>query len=155
MDDKNDDKNHTFIRKLLALGFVGGLALAFAACGDDDDDTASGGESTTTEADAGGDPYGNGATTTAAEGGGGGGGGGATLAITAIQYSDVSAPAGGTLNIENSSGAPHTFTSDDDAFESVDVAADGSATATVPGEPGDYPFHCEIHPDMQATLTVE
>jgi plastocyanin len=153
MDDKNDDKNHTFIRKLLALGFVGGLALAFAACGDDDDDTASGGESTTTEADAGGDPYGNGATTTAAEGGGGGGA--ATLAITAIQYSDVSAPAGGTLNIENSSGAPHTFTSDDDAFESVDVAADGSATATVPGEPGDYPFHCEIHPDMQATLTVE
>ena len=151
MDDK-DDKDHTFIRKLLALGLVVGHALALAACGDDDDDTASGGESTTTEADAGGDPYGNGATTTAA---GGGGGGGATLAITAIQYSDVSAPAGGTLNIENSSGAPHTFTSDDDAFESVDIPADDAATATVPGEPGDYPFHCEIHPDMQATLTVE
>ena len=24
-----------------------------------------------------------------------------------------------------------------------------------PIEPGDYPFHCEIHPNMTATLTVE
>jgi plastocyanin len=148
--------DHTFTRKLLALGAVAGLGLALAACGDDDDDTASGGDTTTTEAsdDAGSDAYGNGSTTTAGEGGGGGGGD-ATLAVTSIDYSDVSAPAGGSLAIENSSGAPHTFTSDDDSFESVDVPADNSATAQVPSEPGEYPFHCEIHPDMQATLTVE
>jgi len=25
----------------------------------------------------------------------------------------------------------------------------------VPTEPGEYPFHCEIHSSMHATLTVE
>jgi len=147
--------DHTIFRKLLALGMVAGLGLAVAACGDDDDDTASSGDSETTETTeaGGGDPYGNGATTTAGESSGGGGD--ATLAVTGIEYSDASAPAGGSLAIENSSGAPHTFTSDDDAFESVDVPSDNSATAQVPSEPGEYPFHCEIHPSMQATLTVE
>jgi plastocyanin len=144
--------DHTFTRKLLALGMVGGLALALAACGDDDDDSASSGGSTTTENEA--NEYGdNGSSTTAAESGGGGGD--ATLEISSIQYSDVSAPAGGTLEIDNSSGAPHTFTSDDDSFDSVDVASDGATDAQVPSEPGTYPFHCEIHPSMQATLTVQ
>ena len=144
--------DHTITRKLLALGMVGGLALALAACGDDDDDSASSGGSTTTENEA--NEYGDGgSSTTAAESSGGGGD--ATLQVTSIQYSDVSAPAGGTLEIDNSSGAPHTFTSDDDAFDSVDVASDGATDAQVPSEPGQYPFHCEIHPSMQATLTVQ
>jgi plastocyanin len=143
--------DHTITRRLLALGAAAGLTLALAACGDDDDDTASDGGSETTEA--GGDAYGDGSTTTAGESAGGSGA--ATLEVTSIDYSDVSAPAGGTLAIENSSGAPHTFTSDEDAFESVDVPSDDAATAQVPAEPGEYPFHCEIHPDMQATLTVE
>jgi plastocyanin len=25
----------------------------------------------------------------------------------------------------------------------------------VPSEPGDYPFHCNIHANMKATLTVD
>jgi plastocyanin len=145
--------DHTITRKLLALGMVGGLALALAACGDDDDDTASSGSGDSTTTQAGGDAYGNGSTTTAGESTGGGGEG--VLEISSIQYSDVSAPAGGTLEIDNTSGAPHTFTSDNDAFESVDVASDGATDAQVPSEPGEYPFHCEIHPSMQATLTVQ
>jgi plastocyanin len=143
--------DHTITRKLLAFGMVAGLALALTACGDDDDDTASGGGSTTTENEA--NEYGDGSTTTAGDSSGGSAEG--TLQVTSIQYSDVSAPAGGTLEIDNSSGAAHTFTSDNDAFESVDVASDGTTDAQVPSDPGEYPFHCEIHPSMQATLTVQ
>ncbi|HEY8525218.1 MAG TPA: cupredoxin domain-containing protein [Acidimicrobiales bacterium] len=136
-------------RRALALAAVAGLALGAAACGDDDDDTSAGDGATTTAAAN--DPYGGGDSTTTD----GDAGGGATLEVTGLQYTDVSASAGGSVEIVNSSGAPHTFTSDDDAFASVDVPADGTATAQAPAEPGEYPFHCEIHPSMQATLTVE
>jgi plastocyanin len=145
--------DHTITRKLLAVGMVAGLALALTACGDDDDDTASGGGSTTTENEA--NEYGDNGDSTTTAGDSSGGSAESTLQVTSIQYSDVSAPAGGTLEIDNTSGAAHTFTSDDDAFESVDVASDGATDAQVPSDPGQYPFHCEIHPSMQATLTVQ
>jgi plastocyanin len=122
------------VAALLALAVL----LAAAACGDDDD---SGGSS----------------DTTAAEDGGGGGDDGAAdaeLDVTEFQYSDVSAPAGGTLEIVNTSGAMHTFTADDGTFDD-EVPDDENVTVDVPAEAGEYPFHCEIHPNMQATLTVE
>ncbi|HEX6422710.1 MAG TPA: cupredoxin domain-containing protein [Acidimicrobiales bacterium] len=105
------------------------LVLA-AACGDDDDE--------------GGAPDDGGPDAS-----------GATLEITAIEYDDVSAPAGGTLEIVNSSGAPHTFTADDESFDVSDIGDGDTVTADVPDEPGEYPFHCEIHPSMRATLTAE
>jgi plastocyanin len=105
------------------------LAAATAACGDDDDGGAAGDGSP--------------------------GGDGATLEITSLDYSDVSAPAGGTLEIVNSSGAPHTFTADDGSFDVSDIGDGDTVTADVPDEPGEYPFHCEIHPSMTATLTAE
>jgi plastocyanin len=145
--------DHTLTKKLVALGMVAGLGLALTACGDDDDDSASsGGGATTTENEA--NEYGDngGSTTTAGQSSGAGD---ATLEVSSLQYSDVSAPAGGTLEIDNTSGAPHTFTSDNDAFDSVDVASDGTTDVQVPSEPGEYPFHCEIHSSMEATLTVQ
>ncbi len=112
------------------------VPLTVAACGGDDDDESS--------------------DTTAAEGSGGdaGGAGDATLEVTEFEFSDVTAPAGGTLEVTNSSGGAHTFTADDGAFD--ESLPDGdSITVDVPAEPGDYPFHCEIHPSMEATLTAE
>lgn len=104
------------------------LGLGLAACGDDDGgDAAADSES---------------------------GNGGDTYVVDDLSYSDVSAPAGGTIEIENTSGLPHTFTADDTSFDE-DYAADETITVTVPEEPGEYPFHCEIHPQMEATLTVE
>ncbi|HEX6568341.1 MAG TPA: cupredoxin domain-containing protein [Acidimicrobiales bacterium] len=109
------------------------LLVASAACGDDDDDTSS----DTTES-----------------GGGGGGGADATVEIVEFQYSDVTVPAGGTIEVINSSGATHTFTADDGEFDE-EVGDGETVTVDAPAEAGDYPFHCEIHPSMTATLTVE
>jgi plastocyanin len=130
-----DRPSITRARRLAAAALAAGLVLALGACGDDDDDAAD-----TTEEDS--------------PSAGTGGGGDATLEVSEFDFEDVSAPAGGTLAVTNSSGGPHTITADDGGFdeelpdgETVDVA--------VPAEPGDYPFHCEIHPSMTATLTVE
>lgn len=108
-----------------ALGSVG-----LVACGGDDDDDTSGDD---TEQDS---------------------GGGDTYVIESIAYTDVTAPAGGTIDIDNQSGAPHTFTADDDSFD-FEVAASGSSTVDAPADPGEYPFHCNIHSSMTATLTVD
>ncbi|MGH9211148.1 MAG: cupredoxin domain-containing protein [Acidimicrobiales bacterium] len=123
------------------------IAMGFAACGDDDDDDAAPEETETTEA-----------TETTEDTGGGdtGGDAGATVPyeVTEISYQDVSAPAGGIIEIINTSGAPHTFTADEGGFD-VDYGGDESATVDVPAEAGEYTFHCEIHPSMTATLTVD
>jgi len=112
------------------------LTTAMTACGDDDDaGDEAGGESA--PADEGGE-----------------GSGDATLDVTEFQFSDVSAPAGGTLEVVNSSGGPHTVTADDGAFDE-ELPSGATVSVTVPTEPGEYPYHCEIHPSMQATLTVE
>jgi plastocyanin len=100
------------------------LAAGLAACGDDDDDD------------------------------GGGGAAAGTLEITEFQFSDVSAPAGGMLEVVNSSGGGHTVTADDGEFDE-EVADGETVEVPVPAEPGEYPFHCEIHPNMRATLTAE
>lgn len=116
-------------RRRLALGLGIALALALGACGDDDD-----GDAATDAEPADGDAV--------------------SYEVDEISYSDVTAPAGGTIEINNTSGLPHTFTADDDSFD-VDYGPDETASVPVPDEPGEYPFHCEIHPQMTATLTVE
>lgn len=116
-------------RYLLSVAVAVAMGLALAACGDDDD----------AEPDAEAD---NGTADAVA------------YEVDDISYSDVTAPAGGTIEIDNTSGVPHTFTAEDGSFD-VDYGADESATVSVPDEPGEYPFFCEIHPQMEATLTVE
>jgi plastocyanin len=136
--EKMDDAQRTQ-RRLWWLPVAALLALmpvTVAACGGDDDDESS----DTTAADESGDDA--------------GGGGDATLEVTEFEFSDVTAPAGGTLEVVNSSGGAHTVTADDGAFD--ESLPDGDTiTVDVPAEPGDYPFHCEIHPSMEATLTAE
>jgi plastocyanin len=107
-------------------------SLVHGACGDDDDASTD----TGTEAD------------------GGAADGGATLEVTSFDYGDVSAPAGGTLEVVNTSGGAHTFTAEDGEFD--EDLPDGETIAVqVPDEPGDYAFFCGIHPSMTGTLTAE
>jgi plastocyanin len=116
------------------------LVTAATGCGDDDDSADDTGSDTGSE--------------TGSETGGEETGGGATLDVTEFEFSDVTAPAGGALEVTNSSGGPHTVTADDGAFD--EELPDGqTVSVTMPTEPGDYPYHCEIHPSMAATITVE
>ena len=80
---------------LAVTGFA--AALLLGACGDDDDSDSS--SDTTESSDA------------------GAGGGDATLDVTSFEFSDVSAPAGGTLEVVNESGGAHTVTADDGEFD--------------------------------------
>jgi len=127
----------TRARRVAAALAVAGILLGLAACGDDDDDASSDTTASTEAGDSGGD-----------------GGGDATLDVTEFRFEDVSAPAGGTLAVTNDSSAPHTFTADDGDFDE-ELPVGETVDVQVPSEPGEYPFHCNIHPSMQATLTVQ
>jgi plastocyanin len=118
----------------LAVAGLAATALLLGACGDDDDSDSS---SETTEAsDA------------------GSGGGEGTLTVSSFDFSDVSAPAGGTLTVVNESGGAHTVTADDGEFD-VELPDGETVEVPVPSEPGAYGYHCEIHPSMTATLTAD
>jgi plastocyanin len=130
--------NSTWKRTGTAL-LASGL-LVLGACGDDGDDDDAGTDDTTDE-------------TAADDGGDGGDAGG--LVISGFSFGDVSAAAGATVAVTNEDGAPHTVTSDDDAWEEVQVGGGGTGEFTAPSEPGDYAFHCEIHTTMTGTLVVE
>ena len=61
---------------------------------------------------------------------------------------------GATITVDNKDGTAHTVTSDaGDAFD--DPASPGTSSFTAPTEPGSYPFHCNIHPEMHGTLVVK
>ena len=82
------------------------------------------------------------------------GGGTASMGIADFKFSEVTAPAGSEVTVTNEDGSAHTVTAEDESFD-VQVAASASGTFTAPGESGDYPIVCKIHPDMKGTLTVE
>lgn len=116
------------------------LVLGLAACGDDGDDTSAGDNdpTTTTAGDTGGDAA-----------------GGSTVEAADFSFTSITVTAGAEVGFENTGAKPHTMTADDGAFDSGNVAGGSSTTLTAPSEPGAYAFHCEIHPSMTGTLTVE
>ena len=134
----NDARPFTRARRVAAALAGAGILMSLAACGDDDDDDTSAGTTGTTQADD----------------NGGGGGGEGTLDVTEFKFDDVTASAGSTLAIKNESGAAHTFTADDGGGFDEALPNGETTDVKVPDEPGEYPFHCEIHPSMKATLTV-
>lgn len=142
-----------------AAGAVIALLFGLAACGDDDDDdvNAGSGDATTVTTAASGsdDPYGPG--TTAGDTGGDTGGETAADTVEAIDFelTSITVAPGAEVTFENKGEAPHTMTADEGAFDSGRVEPGASTTVAAPAEPGDYPFHCEIHPAMTGTLTVE
>lgn len=58
------------------------------------------------------------------------------------------------LTYSGGAGEGHLLASDDDTtFESDEIPPDGTFQATFT-TPGVYPYHCEIHPEMTGTITV-
>jgi plastocyanin len=123
------------------------LVVGLAACGDDGDDTETGDETTTTAASTGGadDPGSDDAD------------GGTTEGIEAQDFAltSLTVAPGAEVTVSNVGQKPHTATADDGAFDSGTIQPGATGSVTAPTEPGSYPFHCEIHPSMAGTLTVQ
>lgn len=112
------------------------LALVVAACGDSGDDTADGDDAV-------------------ADGGSDAAAVDATITIDEFAFLDSPEVAvGETISIVNIDGAPHTWTSSDDVFDSGTIEADGGSFETSIDAPGTYSFFCSIHPAMTGTITV-
>jgi plastocyanin len=135
-------------KALLAAALLA-AALALSACGDGDDDTTG---SATTEA-------------TTEEGTGAGEGSSPAPSGEAAQAEKVkiveftyqpdpvTIQEGGKVIWQNEDAAPHTATADDGSFDTgtIEQGKIGSETFK---EAGTYPYFCEIHPDMRATVEV-
>lgn len=81
-------------------------------------------------------------------------GGGTAVSIAGSAYNPASASVavGGSITWTNADSFPHTVT-----FDDVDCGRlAGGATATRTFETaGTFNYHCEIHPSMRGTVTVQ
>jgi plastocyanin len=76
----------------------------------------------------------------------------------------ITVKAGDTIAVENDDSAPHTVTNGKDATDpnvgklfdtSIINAGDSGEIATTDLKPGEYPFHCSVHPYMTGSMTVQ
>lgn len=125
------------------LAAVIAVAMIVASCGGDSAE-----EPTTTVAQA---------TSTAAADTTGGDSGAGTASITIADFAfsgPDSIAVGTTVTVTNEDGVSHTFTSEDDVFDSDSIASGESFEFTF-DEAGDYTYFCKFHPQMTGTLTVD
>jgi plastocyanin len=79
-----------------------------------------------------------------------------TIVAEDFSLTDITVAPGAEIVLQNDGAATHTATADDGSFDLGEVAGgETSDPGTAPTTPGEYPFHCEIHDSMTATLTVE
>ncbi|KKT96922.1 MAG: Metal-binding protein [Candidatus Collierbacteria bacterium GW2011_GWC2_45_15] len=68
---------------------------------------------------------------------------------------EVRAKPNSLINIINNGSIPHSVTSDTGTFDSGLIEAGQPIDMEGPSEPGSYPFHCSIHPEIKGVLTIE
>ena len=135
-------------RLLLAAALSVAFTLGAAACGDDEPDASGDAGTTSTAGDAQPDYGGPGDGESKGEKG--------TIVAADFSLTDLTVAPGEEIVLRNDGETAHTATADDGEFDLGEVAAsETSEPQTAPDEPGEYGFHCEIHENMTATLTVE
>jgi plastocyanin len=79
----------------------------------------------------------------------------ATVRITDFKFapSVLTVPAGTTVTWTNRDEEPHTITSTAGAFGSAGLSHEETFTQTFT-RPGTYPYFCQLHPHMKATVVV-
>jgi plastocyanin len=77
-----------------------------------------------------------------------------TISDFSFTPADLTVSVGDTVTWTNDDDFAHTVTSSDGLFDSGDLAGGQTFEFTFT-EPGRYPYVCNIHPNMTATVTVE
>lgn len=86
-----------------------------------------------------------------------GGGSPAAASITIANFAFTGAESvavGATVTVTNEDDVSHTWTSEDDVFDSGSLSQGESFQYTFE-EAGEYSFVCTIHPGMSGSITVE
>jgi plastocyanin len=94
--------------------------------------------------------------------GGGGGGGTADLTITIVGMngSQSFSPNPGTVNVgqtvswRNADSITHSLAADNGSFSTGDIAPGATSGPIAMGTAGSLAYHCQIHPTMVGSLTV-
>jgi plastocyanin len=76
------------------------------------------------------------------------------IANLAFDPAAITVPTGTTVAWSNDDSVPHTVTSTDGVFDSGIFDPGGSFAFTF-NEPGSFPYICQLHPQMQGTVTAE
>lgn len=76
-----------------------------------------------------------------------------TIVDFSFMPSSMTITAGDTVRWTNQDAAPHTATSDNGVWDSGTLTT-GNSYMRAFDDPGDFPYHCTIHPSMMASLTV-
>jgi plastocyanin len=71
----------------------------------------------------------------------------------AFAPAEATAAVGETIGWTNGDSAPHTATLDDDSCGTGSITENATA-GLVFDAAGTYPYHCNIHPNMTATITI-
>jgi plastocyanin len=71
-----------------------------------------------------------------------------------FEPADLEVKVGTTVKWTNDGKKPHTVTSDRGDWGSGELAAGQTFTATFT-KPGSFEYHCKLHPDMKAKITVK
>ena len=79
-----------------------------------------------------------------------------SVAISGFSYSpsSVTVNVGDTVTWTNSDAQAHTATADDGSWDTGNIANGGTDAVTF-ATAGTFPYHCDIHPQMTGTVTVQ
>jgi plastocyanin len=72
----------------------------------------------------------------------------------AFEPATLRVPAGVTVTWVNQGPSPHTSTADDGTWDSPTLTTNATFPRAFPTA-GTFPYHCEPHPAMRATIIVE
>lgn len=139
----------TTARRVLSPIVLLVLALGIASCGGGDDSisTEAGATSVETEAETGAEgstPAPSGEARKAEK---------VEIVDFAYNPDPVTIEEGGKVIWINQDSAPHTATADDGSFDTGELE-EGKLKSETFKEPGEFTYHCEIHPTMHGTVRV-
>ena len=138
------------MRRLPVLAFSLFALLALSACASSTGGTTAPAASAPSAAPAASAPAAGGGCSTSSE----------AAAVTvniqnfAFDPPEVTAAVGETIGWTNADAAPHTATTDDGACDTGNIAQDASA-GLVFDAAGTYTYHCNVHPNMTGTITIQ